>query len=100
MISSSFTPVSLSQPALQTFHNYNPFSKNSNLDPITGQIIKTQDAALELMRQIENGTAGRMWEEQKKIPLRNMARRYIGLVYGLGKILFGYRTERTEHHRS
>ena len=77
--------MSLSQPALQTFHNYNPFSKNSNLDPITGQIIKTQDAALELMRQIENGTAGRMWEEQKKIPSATWLGDILDWFMGWGK---------------
>ena len=54
--------------ALQAYQNYNYAPLNSKLDPITEQIINTQDAALEAMKLIQNGAAKRMWEEQKKYP--------------------------------
>lgn len=55
-------------PALQAYQNYYYAPVNPKLDPITEQILNTQDAALKVMQQIESGATARFWEAQKKLP--------------------------------
>ena len=61
---------------------YHLATSDSSLDPITSQILKTKDAALEVMHRFENGAANRFWEEQKKWPsvtwLGDLVDRFLG----------------------
>jgi hypothetical protein len=73
---------SLANQGVQAIQHYNYAPENSRLDPITAQILKTQNPALEVMKQFENGAVQRMWEEQKKLPsatwLGNLMDWYLG----------------------
>lgn len=82
---SSVSPVNIGHQAIQPFQNYNPVPKDSSLDPITSQILKTQDAALEVMHLFENGTATRMWETQKKLPSATWLGNLVDWFLGWGK---------------
>lgn len=70
---------------IQAYQNYNYAPVNSKLDPITEQIINTQDSALEVMKLIENGAAKRMWETQKKMPSVTWVGNFIDRLFGWGK---------------
>jgi hypothetical protein len=65
---SSNSLASLANPQISAIQNYNFTPSGSRLDSITEQILKTEDAALEVMKLIENGSVKRMWVEQKKLP--------------------------------
>lgn len=43
----------------------NSSSKNTNLDPITEQMVKTNDARLEVMNRFESGAICQWWKKEK-----------------------------------
>ena len=82
---SSLNPVPFVHQASQLVQTYHPVSSDSSLDPITAQIVKSHDAALEVMQQIENGAAARFWEAQKKLPSATWLGNLIDWFLGWGK---------------
>jgi hypothetical protein len=71
--------------ALPFLGAHTSLSHPSRLDPITSQIVKTQDAALEVMLQIESGAAAKFWEAQKKLPSVTWLGNLVDRVFGWGK---------------
>ncbi len=81
---SSRSVLSVSHPFAQRVQNDNHALATKRLDPLTEQLVKTQDAALEVMHLIETGAVSKFWEEQKKVPSVSWLGNFIDKLMGWG----------------